>query len=308
CIAAGTCQILLDESELNNIEHMFNRMVNSNATHIAGAPRLVKSIANHAAGKNELKGLTILTGGAAPTPSLIEQMLDLEFNLIHQYGLSETCGPLLFCEEGKEWNKLTKDKLVAKKLRQGVPAIHAGNGVRLVDENLKDVPNDGASIGEIVIRGNTVAKGYYKNRLATDKAFVDGWFHTGDMAVMHDDGYLEIKDRMKDLIYVETNYGWENISSIEIENTISNHESVSDVAVVGVKLGEGGESLVAFLELKNNEEAIATELHEFCCAKLPDFKVPKYYFEIPLPKTATGKVRKNLLIDEAERRIRSESS
>jgi fatty-acyl-CoA synthase len=308
CIATGACQFLLDESELNNIEHTFNRMVNSNATHIAGAPRLVKSIADHAADKNELKGLTILTGGAAPTPSLIEQMLDLEFNLVHQYGLSETCGPLLFCEEGKQWNKLTKEKLVAKKLRQGVPAIHAGNGVRVVDEHLKDIPSDGTSIGEIVIRGNTVAKGYYKNKLATDTAFVDGWFHTGDMAVVHDDGYIEIKDRLKDLIYVETDYGWENISSIEIENTISSHEDVNDVAVVGVKLGEGGECLVAFLELKSAGESIATELDEFCCEKLPDFKVPKYYFNMTLPKTATGKVRKNLLVDEARKRILNEDS
>jgi fatty-acyl-CoA synthase len=152
---------------------------------------------------------------------------------------------------------------------------------------MQDVPSDGVSIGEIIVRGNTVAKGYYKNKLATDIAFVDGWFHTGDMAVMYDDGYIEIKDRLKDLIYVETDYGWENISSIEIENTISNHDNVNDVAVVGVKLGDGGESLVAFLELSNAGEAIATELREFCSVNLPDFKVPKYYFNMTLPKTAT---------------------
>jgi fatty-acyl-CoA synthase len=127
------------------------------------------------------------------------------------------------------------------------------------------------------------------------------------MAVMHHDGYIEIKDRLKDLIYVETDYGWENISSIEIENTISSHDEVNDVAVVGVKLGDGGESLVAFLELNSATETIATELQEFCCAKLPDFKVPEYYFTMTLPKTATGKVRKNLLIDEAEKRILNEA-
>jgi len=308
CVAAGTCQVLLEESELNNIEHTFNRMVSSKATHIAGAPRLVKLIADHAAGKNELKGLTILTGGAAPTPSLVEQMLDLEFNLIHQYGLNETCGPLLFCEGTKDWDKLPKDQLVKKKLRQGVPAIHAGNGVRLVNEDMQDVPKDGVSIGEIIVRGNTVAKGYHKNQQATDIAFVDGWFHTGDMAVMYDDGYIEIKDRLKDLIYVETDYGWENISSIEIENTISSHDSVNDVAVVGVKLGDGGESLVAFLELSDALETIATELDEFCRANLPDFKIPKYYFKKTLPKTATGKVRKNLLVDDAKTRILREAS
>jgi fatty-acyl-CoA synthase len=171
---------------------------------------------------------------------------------------------------------------------------------------MTDVPHDGHTLGEVVMAGNTVAIGYYQNPEATEKAFRDGWFHSGDMAVVHPDGYLEIRDRIKDLIYVETNYGWENISSIEIENVLCRHDQVREAAVVGLSAkGQGKNStvLVAFVEARDKTSITEESLSEFCSQELAPHKQPQVMYLADLPKTATGKVRKGLLVTQAIARL-----
>lgn len=202
-----------------------------------------------------------------------------------------------------EWGHLSENDQVKKRLRQGIAAIHAGTGLRVVDQNMNDVSWDGLCQGEVIMSGNTVAQAYFNNPSATDDAFKDGWFHSGDVAVVHPDGYLKIKDRLKDLMFVETEYGWENISSIEIENAISRHTDIKDVAVVCVRGDEGDTQIVAFYEKIPGSVVDNEMLSEFCKIGLPYFKVPNYFLETLLPKTATGKVKKTPLETEARRRL-----
>jgi fatty-acyl-CoA synthase len=267
------------------------------ATHLAGAPRILRHLITADSDESELSGLTVLTGGAAPTPDLVKSAIEQGIDLIHQYGLSETCGPFVVCEPKDEWQRLSLDEQVSLRLRQGIPAIHAGVGLRVVDEKFQDVPWDGNTLGEVLMAGNTLAQGYYGNPEASEKAFNGGWFRSGDMAVIHKDGYLELKDRIKDVIFVETAYGWENISSIEIENVVIQFPGVRDVAVVGTR-GTNNPTMVAFLELEDGGRIDSKVLQEFCGKSLPSFKVPVHYFERALPKTATGKVKKNILEEE----------
>lgn len=276
------------------------------ATHLAGAPRLVRSLVDKPGAESVLRNCTIMTGGAAPSPSLINQLADMGARLIHQYGLNETCGPYVVCEEQESWKHLPGQAVTEKRMRQGVAAIHAGTGLRVVDTDMRDVPADGTTLGEVIMAGNTVAIGYYNNSEATRKAFVEGWFHTGDMAVVHADNYIEIKDRIKDLIYVETEYGWENISSIEVENTISRYSGVKDVAVIGMSGGNNGKEstlLMAYLEKLPGSGVSEEELRQYCMQELAVYKRPHHFFFAEIPKTATGKVRKDLLLVDASARI-----
>lgn len=302
-VSVGAVQVVDESVNDSNYCGLAERVRMTGATHLAGAPRLVRLLSDEAGDEPGLEGLTVMTGGAAPTPDLIKSMSSLGVNLIHQYGLNETCGPFVVCETREEWRRTSPDEQVEKRLRQGVPALHAGVGVRVVDQHMVDVPWDGMSYGEVIMSGNTVAQGYYKNPAATDQAFKNGWFYSGDMAVVHPDGYLEIKDRVKDLIFVETSYGWENISSIEIENLISQFPDIRDVAVLGVSNAGEGAVIVAFYETEKGRVVESELLLEFCRKALPYYKVPKHAFEITLPKTATGKVRKNELGAEARNRL-----
>ncbi|HEY9779643.1 MAG TPA: AMP-binding protein [Leptolyngbyaceae cyanobacterium] len=301
-VAVGATQVVLPGHQIRDSSAVCQAVSQYEITHLSGAPRLVRSLASTPGDKEGFRGLTITTGGAAPAPTLIQQLDEMGVKLIHQYGLNETFGPYTVCEEQQEWQALPPSSRALKRARQGVATIHAGTGLRVVDASKQDVPWDGRTLGEVIVAGNTVAIGYYNNPEATEKAFQDGWFHTGDVATMHPDGYLEIQDRMKDLIYVETDYGWENISSIEIENVLCRHEQVREAAVIGIspeELGKNCTLLVAFVEVWESDSLIKEDLRRFCQSQLSSYKQPQVFFFTDLPKTATGKVRKDLLVKEA---------
>jgi len=305
-VCVGATQIVLPGHQIRyGSSDLIQVLPQYQITHLCGAPRLVRSLAEAPGDKRGFRGLTITTGGATPAPTLIQRLDEMGVNFIHQYGLNETYGPYAVCEEQEEWQVLPPESRALKRARQGVATIHAGTGLRVVDASRRDVPWDGLTLGEVVVAGNTVTTGYYNNPEATEKAFRDGWFHTGDVAVIHPDGYLEIRDRLKDLIYVETDYGWENISSIEIENVLCRHEQVREAAVIGIspeELGKNRTLLVAFVE--GDSQALSEEdLRHFCGSQLASYKQPQAFFFTDLPRTMTGKVRKNLLVGEALTRL-----
>ena len=215
-------------------------------------------------------------------------MKKLGFEVMHVYGLTETYGHVTQCAWNEEWESLTEDKQNEIKARQGVRYPNT-EGVTVMDpETMTDVARDGKTIGEIMIRGNVVMKGYFKDKEATDKAMSGGWFHTGDLAVMYPDGYVKIQDRSKDIIIS----GGENISSIEIENTLAKHPSVSISAVVAKPDEKWGEVPCAFIETVQGKTVTEKELIEFCRETLAGFKVPKKIEFCELPKTSTGKIQK----------------
>lgn len=299
CVAIGCPQIIpthhLDQEHGVECEQLLREQ---GVTHLAGAPRLIKIMMDIPEFQNTLCGITMMTGGAAPAPLLIQQLEQRGVNLIHQYGLSETCGPFVVCEPQDDWAERDAETRAKLHARQGVPSLHAGTGLQVRDASGAPVPHDGQTLGEIVMAGNTLALGYYKNAEATTKTFRDGWFYSGDMAVVHPDGSLEIRDRIKDLIYVETPYGWENISSIEIENVLCCHSAILDAAVLGVAPPAGSSNnplLVAFVELRPEARLAESEFHDYCAVKLNTYQRPQIVLFESLPKTNTGKVRKELL-------------
>ncbi len=306
-VAVGCAQVIPATNVIQGREAEFIELVRQHGiTHLAGAPRLVRLLADIPDQNDVFRNLTIVTGGAAPSTTLIQQLENMGVDLIHQYGLNETCGPFAVCEERDEWHMLPPEVRAKMRARQGIAAIHAGTGLRVLDTSGNDVPHDGRTLGEVAMAGNTVAIGYYKNPEATEKAFRDGWFYSGDMAVVHPDGYLEIRDRMKDLIYVETEYGWENISSIEIENVLCRNDAIQDAAVIAISVeGRANESplLVAFIELKHDKQMGEEEFRSYCTNELSTYKRPQVVYFAKLPKTSTGKVRKDLLSEDALGRL-----
>jgi fatty-acyl-CoA synthase len=305
-VAVGATQIIPSRNQDESLD-LVEILAQHQITHLCGSPRAIRSLAESIDDKKMLWGLTITTGGAAPAPSLLLQLEKVGINVIHQYGLNETCGPYVVCEDAEEWQLLTPEDRSIKRARQGVAAIHAGTGLRVVDSSMQDVPWNGSSLGEVIVAGNTVATSYYKNPEATEKAFRNGWFHTGDMAVLHPDGYLEIRDRLKDLIYVETDYGWENISSTEIEGILLQHDGVEDSAVIGLSsedLGKNFTLLVAFVQTVRSPSVIEDDLRVFCKSVLAPYKQPQLFFFMDLPKTPTGKIKKNMLVAEALARLK----
>ena len=215
-------------------------------------------------------------------------MQNLGFDVMHVYGLTETYGHMLQCAWNDEWNDLEQDKKNEIKARQGVRYPNTEGAVVMDPETMKPVPHDGKTMGEIMIRGNIVMKGYYKDKEATEKAMKGGWFHSGDLAVTHPNGYIKIQDRSKDIIIS----GGENISSIEIENTIAKHPSVSLAAVVAKPDEKWGETPCAFIELIDGKKATEEEIIKFCRETLAGFKLPKKVVFSALPKTSTGKIQK----------------
>jgi fatty-acyl-CoA synthase len=241
--------------------------------------------------------VTFLTAAAPPPEAVLAAMADAGFNVIHLYGLTEVYGPAVINEWKPEWDALPPSEQAARKARQGV-RYAALEGLDVIDpETMQPVPADGETIGEIMFRGNVVMKGYLKNPKATEEAFAGGWFHSGDLAVMHTDGYIQIRDRSKDIIIS----GGENISSIEVEDVLYKHPAVAMVAVVAKPDDKWGETPCAFVELKPGKTAAADELIAFCRERLARFKCPRNVVFCELPKTSTGKVQKFELRKVAER-------
>jgi fatty-acyl-CoA synthase len=260
-------------------------------THLNGSPVVLISLLNHASRPQKLsRPITVTTAGAPPSPTLIGQMEALGAKIIHVYGLTETYGPHTICAPQVDWAGLPADERSRLKARQGV-AYTIADQVRVVDENMLDVPADGETLGEVLMRGNNVMTGYYDDPEATRKAFKGGWFHSGDLAVMHPDGYIELRDRRKDIIIS----GGENISSIEVEQVLYRHPAVLEVAVVGVPHAKWGETPKAFVTLKDGMKASDQELIDFCRAQIAHFKCPTAIEFTTLPKTSTGKVQKYVL-------------
>ena len=229
-----------------------------------------------------------MTAGAPPPAAILEGIEKLGFNVTHVYGLTETYGHVTQCAWNDSWNEFDEEKQNEIKARQGVRYPNT-EGITVMDpETMKEVPKDGKTIGEIMIKGNVVMKGYFKDKNATDKAMNGGWFHSGDLAVMHPDGYVKIQDRSKDIIIS----GGENISSIEIENTLATPPSVSIAAVVAKPDEKWGEVPCAFIEMVQDKPVTEKELISFCKETLAGFKVPKQVVFCELPKTSTGKIQK----------------
>jgi fatty-acyl-CoA synthase len=262
-------------------------------THLCGAPVVVSTLAQHCAahGIRFEHGLKMITAGAPPSPAVIRAAEGVGADIAHAYGLTETYGPHTLCAWHPEWNSLPVEDRAQIKARQGVPYLIAGTDLRVVDLHMRDVPRDGSTMGEVIMRGNNVMLGYYNNPEATAEAFEGGWFHSGDLAVMHGDGYIELRDRAKDIVIS----GGENISSIEVEKVLAEHPAVLEVAIVAAPDEKWGEVPKACVGLKPGLSATAEELIEFCRARLAHFKCPKYVEFGPLPRTATGKIRKNEL-------------
>ncbi len=267
-------------------------------THMCGAPIVYGMLIN---APDELRagieqGLNGLIAGAAPPVAIIEGCERIGINITHVYGLTETYGPASVCAKHPEWDRLPIDLRAARNGRQGVP-YHMQEGISVRDPvTMEPVPWDGESMGEIMFRGNLVMKGYLKNEKASQEAFQGGWFHTGDLAVVHTDGYVKIKDRSKDVIIS----GGENISSLEVEDVIYRHSAVVAAAVVAKPDPKWGEVPCAFVELKEGATASEEDIVEHCRAHLARFKVPKSVIFGNLPKTSTGKIQKYVLRQHAK--------
>jgi fatty-acyl-CoA synthase len=261
---------------------------------LCAAPTVLIGVANcPAEQRGEVPpGIRVITAGAAPAAATIER-LEGEFKWVvtQVYGLTETSPFITVCEWRPEHNRVTPVERATIKARQGVELIPSGE-LLVVDEQMREVPHDGQALGEIVVRGNAVMLGYYNDPEATARAFQGGYFHSGDAAVVHPDGYVEIRDRIKDVIIS----GGENISSIEVEGMLLRHPAVQEVAVVGMPDERWGESPHAFVVLKPGTSVTADELREFARANIAHFKVPQSFrFVAELPKTATGKIQKYVL-------------
>ncbi|UAA37330.1 acyl-CoA synthetase [Paraneptunicella aestuarii] len=267
-------------------------------THLCGAP-IVMSMIIQANKENDYgleREVQMMTAGAAPPSSVIGQIEAMGINVIHVYGLTEVYGPAVVCAWKPEWDELPLEKRAVLKARQGVPYELEEDLMVADPQTMMPVASDGETVGEIFMRGNIVMKGYLKNPKTTQESFSGGWFHTGDLAVMHPDGYIEIKDRSKDIIIS----GGENISSIEVEDVLYRHPAVSSAAVVAKSDEKWGEVPCAFVELKSGESAQADEIIAFCRENLARFKCPKHVVFGELPKTATGKIQKFVLREKAK--------
>jgi len=278
---------------------IYDSILENKVTHMCGAPIVMSTLIN--APDNERRQIPwrveFITAAAPPPEAVLAGMADAGFNVTHVYGLTETYGPSVVNEWKEDWDALDKDMRAAKKARQGV-RYHALDQLTVMDpETMEPVPADGETMGEVMFRGNIVMKGYLKNPKATQEAFEGGWFHSGDLGVMHPDGYIQLKDRSKDIIIS----GGENISSIEVEDTLLKHPAVMFVAVVAKPDEKWGETPCAFVEKKpGHDEATEEELIEYCRAHLARYKCPRYVVFAEIPKTSTGKMQKFKLREKAK--------
>ena len=267
-------------------------------THLCGAPIVMQMIADHLLQNNiSLEtNIKMMTAGAPPPEAVLSKMASCGIEVIHVYGLTEIYGPAVVCAWHPEWNDLEPSEQAKLKARQGVVYSVQENMKIINTETNLEIPKDGVTIGEVLIKGNITMKGYLKNEKATNEAFEGGWFHTGDLGVWYSDGYIQLKDRSKDIIIS----GGENISSIEVEDALYKHPDVLAVAVVAKEDEKWGETPCAFVELKNKSSVDEIDLKNHCKSLLAGFKVPRYFCFVELPKTSTGKIQKFKLREEAK--------
>jgi fatty-acyl-CoA synthase len=267
---------------------MWHLLEEERVTHLDGAPTVLVTMANAPEAHRLERELVVTTAGAPPSPTVIARMRDLGARIVHVYGLTETYGPYTVNEWQPGWAELSPEEQAQRQARQGVAMIQA-DPIRVVDEAMNDVPRDGSTMGEIVMRGNNVMTGYFVDEEATDRAFRGGWFHSGDLGVQYPDGYIQLRDRAKDVIIS----GGENISTVEVEQTIDSHPAVLEAAVIGVPDEKWGERPKAFVVLRAGAEVSEEDLIAHCRARIARYKAPKAVeFVDALPKTSTGKVQK----------------
>lgn len=277
-------------------EPIWKSLAEHRVTHLCGAP-IVMSLINSAPKEVKRKldhSVEFFTAAAPPPEKLLADMKSAGFDVTHLYGLTETYGPAVVNEWQHQWNELDSASQASLKARQGVRYLPLEDLSVRDPETMDVVEADGETIGEIMFRGNIVMKGYFKNKKATDKEFSGGWFHSGDLGVMHPDGYIQLKDRSKDIIIS----GGENISSIEVEDVLYSHPAIAVVAVVAKNDDKWGETPCAFIELKEGEDTTAEEIEKHCRAHLAGFKVPKHFVFETIPRTSTGKIQKFVLRDK----------
>jgi fatty-acyl-CoA synthase len=284
--AAGT-HVCLRRFEPSQVWQLFDE---EGVTHLCGAPTVLLMLAGDPAAHRLQRPIVATTAAAPPQPTVIARLEELGFSIQHVYGLTETYGPITICDWNPAWDGEDLSERARLRARQGVAMVTA-DPIRVVGEDMRDVPADGETMGEVVMRGNNVMKGYLDDEEATAKAFRGGWFHSGDLGVMHPDGYIELRDRAKDIIIS----GGENVSSIEVERALLRHPDVVEAAVVGQPDEKWGERPRAYVTLRPGAQLGEAELVAFARTHLPGFKAPDAIEFGELPKTSTGKVRKNLL-------------
>ena len=271
-------------------ERVWELIDGEGVTHYNGAPTVQLMVLNHPLAHRLDRPVTAMVAAAPPSPTLFARMSDLNFRVVHVYGLTETYGPVTVCPEQDTWHELPLEQRARYLARQG-QGYPTSDLVRVVDDQMNDVPRDGATMGEVVMRGNNVMSGYFDDEAATARAFAGGWFHSGDLAVWHPDGNIELRDRGKDIIIS----GGENISSIEVEQAICAHPAVLECAVIGIPHPHWGERPKAFVTLNEGAEAAPEEIIAFCRDRLAHYKCPDVITFGPLPKTSTGKIQKFVL-------------
>jgi fatty-acyl-CoA synthase len=293
--AAAGINVCLRKVESSKI---FELIAKHGVTHMCGAPIVYNTLINapDAPAGAAARPVVGLIAGAAPPVAVLEGAERIGIKLTHVYGLTEVYGPASVCAEQPGWDDLAADQRAQLKRRQGVPYPLQEAVTVINPETMREVPRDGETVGEVMFRGNIVMKGYLKNEKATQEAFTGGWFHTGDLGVLDEHGYVIIKDRSKDIIIS----GGENISSVEVEDVLFKHPAVLFAAVVAKPDAKWGEVPCAFVELKDNAQATETEIIAFCRKHMPGFKTPKAVVFGPLPKTSTGKIQKFVLRDEVK--------
>ena len=279
---------------------IFRSIRDNQITHMCGAP-IVLNMLVHAPIEQRVafeKTVEVATGGAAPPSQVISEMEKMGFKVHHLYGLTETYGPATLCAWQSDWDHYDQERRASLMARQGVLYPTLQDAKVINPETMKPVSNDGKTMGELMIRGNTVMRGYLKNPAATEEAFAHGWYHTGDLGVVHENGYIEIRDRSKDIIIS----GGENISSLEIENVLYQHPKVMEAAVVAKPDEKWGETPCAFVTPVPGLESplIASEVIDWCRDRLAHYKTPQHVVFGPLPKTSTGKIQKYMLREQAK--------
>ena len=290
--AVGATHVCLRRVEPTEIYRLIDK---HGVTNMCAAPTILTMLYSAPEARDaDLSGLTIMTAGAPPAPQVIRTIEGMGAFIHHAYGLTETYGPTTICAIQPEWADLPADEQARLKSRQGVPFVVSEPGLRVVNSNMENVPQDGDTMGEVVMRGNIVMSGYYNDPDATATAFEGGWFHSGDLAVWHPDGYIELQDRAKDVIIS----GGENISSQEVEKVIMEHPGVLEVCVVGVPDDRWGEVPKAFVVPREGSDVTTDAVIEFTRERIARFKAPKYVEFGELPKTATGKIQKYVLRDK----------
>ena len=276
---------------------IWDAIADHKVSHLCGAPIVMSTVLNAPDKEKRSFNHTVefFTAAAPPPEAILSGMTDAGFTVTHLYGLTETYGPAAVNDWDSRWDALPSGERAAKKARQGVP-YGALDGLDVMDpQTMVPVPRDGQTMGEVMFKGNVVMKGYLKNKTTTDEAFAGGWFHSGDLGVMHEDGYIQLKDRSKDIIIS----GGENISSIEVEDILYKHSAIQAAAVVARPDDKWGETPCAFIELKPGESLSEQEVINHCRDNLANFKAPKMVIFTELPKTSTGKIQKFKLRDMA---------